>query len=86
MISGNISGTAGLLVVDCSTDAWDWIVVIPHIEPQPLGVDLPVAPEKDSTAERNKAAIEHTVKDEFGIRRDNIATLTDTPADGVEHP
>lgn len=62
------------------------LVVIVDVETKASGVDATVTPDEKSTEDRLGDQVEDTVEDGLGVGRDNVATLTDTPGNGVKDP
>lgn len=62
------------------------IIVTANVQTQMAGVNGPMQEQERCACNRNQKAVEDTVEDEFGVRRNDISTFTDTPADGIDHP
>lgn len=50
------------------------------------GVNVPVSPDEESTEARLGQEVKDTVEDSLGVRRDDVATLADTPCNWVQDP
>ena len=81
--SGSIGGLLGGL--SSTNSAWR-IIVITNVEAQPGRVDVAVTPEEEAAKDGLGHDIQNPVEDSFRVRSDDVATLTETPGDGVEEP
>ena len=59
---------------------------ISDVEAKAPNVNVAMSPQEESTKNRLGENVEDTVEDSLGVRGDDIASLTDTPGDGVEEP
>lgn len=62
------------------------LVDIPNLEPEPTGVDAPVANDEEDGKARLCDKVEDAVEDGLGVRGDVVAAFAETPGDGVEEP
>lgn len=49
-------------------------------------IDVAVAPDEKSAEARLSDEVEDTVEDGLGVGRDDVATLAETPGDGIQDP
>jgi len=71
---------------DLILDSGVLLVVVVDVETEASRVDVTVTENEESTEDRLGDQIEDTIEDSLRIRRDDIATLTDTPGDRVQDP
>lgn len=62
------------------------VVVVPDLETQASGVNVPVAPEEESTEAGLGEEVEDTVEDGLAVRGNNVTALAQTPGNWVEDP
>lgn len=80
-ISGETAAGNGVVSV-----SGNGIVVTANVQTQTAGVNGPMQEQERCACNRDQKAVEDTVEDEFRVRRNDISTFTDTPADRVDHP
>jgi hypothetical protein len=99
---GNGTGGGTLLIFYVSealgSRRWDmtyWVallvdngitVVVLNCKAKTSGVNILVAPEKESTEDGLGQEIEDTVEDSLRVGRDEVGTLAYTPGNGVDDP
>jgi len=71
---------------DLILDSGVLLVVVVDVETEASRVDVTVTENEESAEDRLGDQIEDTIEDSLRIRRDDIATLTDTPGDRVQDP
>ncbi|KAI7223858.1 hypothetical protein KC333_g99 [Hortaea werneckii] len=62
------------------------LVVVVDVQTETGGVDAAVAPDEQRTEHRLREQIKDTVEDGLRVGRNDVATLTQTPCDGVKGP
>jgi hypothetical protein len=62
------------------------LVVVVDVKTKTGRVNSAVTPDEEGTEDRLGDQVENTVEDGLRVRRDDVATLADTPGDGVEDP
>lgn len=60
-----------------------YLVVITHVKAKLSRVDAAMAPEEKSTKHRFRQDIEDTVKNGFGVRRDDVPTFCKSPCNWI---
>ena len=83
------SGSRSLAVSDILLLALELevlLVVVVDVQAEPARVDVAVAPDEQSTKDRLGKNIEDAIEDGLRVRRDVVATLAQTPGDGVKSP
>ena len=88
MMSASDTGSSSvvmLLLVKRAIDSRD-IIIITNVDPKSVRVDGAVAPEQECTKDGFSQDVEDTVEDGLRVRRDDVASLAQTPSDRVEEP
>jgi len=62
------------------------LFVVADAETETAGINAFVTPEKQAAETDLGKEVENAVKDGLGVRRNNVSTLAEAPADGVEDP
>lgn len=61
-------------------------LIIPNSQTKTSGINAPMSPDEESTEDGLSEEVKNTVEDGLGVRRDEVATLTDTPCNRVQKP
>lgn len=62
------------------------LIVIANMETQSGGLDVAVAPQKESAEDGLSHEVKDTIENTLGIGGNDVATLAEAPGDGVEKP
>jgi hypothetical protein len=62
------------------------LVVVVDVKTETGRVNTAVTPDEKGTKDRLGDQVENTVEDSLRVSRDDVATLTDTPGEGVQNP
>ena len=57
-----------------------------HIEAQGSRINIAMTPEQQSTEAWFGKDVENTIEDSFGVRRDDVATLAESPGNRIKEP
>ena len=89
IVGAIVAGEAILLAVTSNmagaNDRWV-IIVVTDVETQASRVDTLVAPQEESTEDGLGHDVQHAVEDGLGVGSDEVATLGQSPGDGVKEP
>ena len=85
-IDSAVVGSSLLSGLDIGTFGQDSLIDIANSESKASRVDVAMTEEEQRTKDRLRDKIEDTVEDSLRVRRDDIATLADTPGDGIQDP
>lgn len=82
-ISHTIGGTVGRLFTPSNVK---FVIVITDVDAKTTRVNVAVAPEKQGSKDGFRENIQDTVEDGLRVRSDDVATLRQTPGNGIEEP
>lgn len=82
----NVLAVAGSLVLAALLLEHSVVVVVPDLETEASGVDVPVAPEEESTEDGLGEEVEDTVEDSLAIGGNDVTALAQSPGNWVEDP
>lgn len=87
-LSTTKSVVVSLLMVIRDVEVWNasGCIIVANVDADVSWLDVSVSKEQDQTETRLGENIKDTVEDSFGITRDDVSTLGETPGNWVEEP